>query len=63
MCFLTSHTELARLGYRVNAFRYTDKKHLDNIEKTNSHEVKLCNGLKAVIGRVYNKEFRKAFFK
>lgn len=33
ICFLTSHTELARLGYRVNAFRYIDKKHLEEIEE------------------------------
>ena len=149
ICFLTSHTELARLGYRVNAFRYIDKKHLEEInealdsflktkiqdrviycndtsgirtkinlnelliietngrklrylmmdgnehfcdgriseaaqslsqfgffhiqrsyivnlkyiEKVNSHEVTLCNGLKVVIGRVHSKEFKKAFFK
>ena len=149
ICFLTSHTELARLGYRVNAFRYIDKKHLEEIdealdsflktkiqdrviycndtsgirikinlnelllvetngrklrylmlddsehlcegrisetaqslsqfgffhiqrsyivnlkyiEKVNSHEVILCNGLKVVIGRVHSKEFKKAFFK
>lgn len=25
ICFLISHTELARLGYRVNVFRYIDK--------------------------------------
>lgn len=31
VCFLTSHNELARLGYRVNAFRYIDKKHLEEI--------------------------------
>ncbi len=31
ICFLTSHTELARFGYRVNAFRYIDKKHLEEI--------------------------------
>ncbi len=31
LCFLTLHTELARLGYRVNAFRYIDKKHLEEI--------------------------------
>ena len=31
ICFLTSHTELARWGYRVNAFRYIDKKHLEEI--------------------------------
>lgn len=31
ICFLTSHTELARLGYKVNAFRYIDKKHLEEI--------------------------------
>jgi len=31
VCFLTSHTELARLGYKVNAFRYIDKKHLEEI--------------------------------
>ena len=33
VCFLTSHTELARLGYRVNAFRYIDKKHLEEINE------------------------------
>lgn len=33
ICFLTSHTELARLGYRVNAFRYIDKKHLEEIHE------------------------------
>ena len=149
VCFLTSHTELARLGYRVNAFRYIDKKHLEEIneaidfflktkiqdrivscndtagihikislnelllietngrklrylmldgsehlcegqiseaartpfpfgffqihrsyivnlkyiEKASSHEVTLCNGLKAVIGRAYGKAFKKEFFK
>ena len=129
ICFLTSHTELARLGYRVNAFRYIDKKHLEEInealdfflktkiqdrlvetygrklrylmlddrehfcegrisetakklspfgffqiqrsyivnlkyiEKVNSHEVTLSNGLKVVIGRVRSKEFKKEFFK
>lgn len=31
ICFLTSHTELARRGYRVNAFRYIDKKYLEEI--------------------------------
>ncbi|WP_310601776.1 LytR/AlgR family response regulator transcription factor [Anaerosporobacter sp.] len=31
ICFLTSHTELARWGYRVNAFRYIDKKHLEEM--------------------------------
>lgn len=149
ICFLTSHTEFARLGYRVNAFRYIDKKHLEEInealdiflktrlqdrivccndtsgicikinlnelllvetngrklrylmldgsehfcqgrisetaqslsrfgffqiqrsyivnlkyiEKVNSHEITLCNGLKVVIGRAHSKEFKKAFFK
>ena len=149
VCFLTSHTELARLGYRVNAFRYIDKKHLEEIEeaidfflktkiqdrivfcndtagirikislnelllvetngrklrylmldgsehlcegqiseaarslsrfgffqihrsyivnlkyieKVNSHEVTLSNGLKVVIGRIHSKEFKKEFFK
>ncbi len=149
VCFLTSHTELARLGYRVNAFRYIDKKHLEEIgeaidfflktkiqdrivscndtdgirikislselllietsgrklrylmldgsehlcegqiseaarnlsrfgffqihrsyivnlkyiEKVNSHEVTLCNGLKVVIGRIHCKEFKKEFLK
>ena len=149
ICIVTSHTELARLGYRVNAFRYIDKKHLEEINealdfflktkiqdqivyfndvsgihtkinlkelllvetngrklrylmldgsehlcegkisgtaqslsqfgffhiqrsyivnlkyinKVNSHEVTLCNGLKVVIGRVHSKEFKKAFFK
>ncbi len=33
ICFLTSHTELARLGYRVNAFRYIDKMHLEEIHE------------------------------
>jgi DNA-binding LytR/AlgR family response regulator len=33
VCFLTSHTEMARLGYRVNAFRYIDKKHLEEINE------------------------------
>ncbi len=149
VCFLTSHTELARFGYRVNAFRYIDKKHLEEIneaidfflktkiqdrivfcngtagirikislnelllvetngrklrylmldgsehlcegqisetarslsqfgffqihrsyivnlkyiEKVNSHEVTLCNGLKVVIGRIHSKEFKKEYFK
>lgn len=31
ICFLTSHTEMARLGYKVNAFRYIDKKYLEEI--------------------------------
>lgn len=149
ICFLTSHTEMARLGYRVNAFRYIDKRHLEEIdealdsflktkiqdrmfycndssgirtkinlnelllietngrklrylmldgsehlcegrisetaqslsqfgffhiqrsyivnlkyiEKVNSREVTLCNGLKVAIGRIHSKEFKKAFFK
>ena len=49
VCFLTSHTELARLGYRVNAFRYIDKKHLEEIEealdsflKTKIQERNIC---------------------
>lgn len=33
VCFLTSHTELARHGYKVNAFRYIDKKYLDEIDE------------------------------
>lgn len=33
ICFLTSHTELARAGYRVNAFRYIDKRHLEEIDE------------------------------
>ncbi len=33
ICFLTSHIELARLGYRVNAFRYIDKRHLEEIDE------------------------------
>lgn len=149
VCFLTSHTELARSGYRVNAFRYIDKKHLEEIhealdfffatriqdrmiycndtngickkinlnglllvetygrklrylmldgsehfcegkisemaqnlsqfgffqiqrsyivnlkyiERVNSREITLCNGLKIVIGRTHSKEFQKEFFK
>ena len=31
VCFLTSHTEMARQGYRVNAFRYIDKKYPEEI--------------------------------
>ena len=31
ICFLTSHTELARSGYKVNAFRYIDKRHLEEV--------------------------------
>ena len=31
ICFLTSHIELARWGYRVNAFRYIDKRRLEEI--------------------------------
>ena len=149
VCFLTSHTEMARLGYRVNAFRYIAKKHLEEInealdffletriqdriiyckdntgickkinlnelllietygrklkyrmldgseyfcegrisetaknlsqfgffqiqrsyivnlkyiEKVNSREVALCNGVEVVIGRAHSKEFKKEFFK
>lgn len=33
ICFLTSHTEMARCGYRVNAFRYIDKKHLEEMDE------------------------------
>lgn len=33
ICFLTSHTEMARYGYKVNAFRYIDKKYLEEIEE------------------------------
>lgn len=33
ICFLTSHTELARQGYRVNAFRYIDKMHLEEMNE------------------------------
>lgn len=33
ICFLTSHTEMARQGYRVNAFRYIDKKYPEEIEE------------------------------
>lgn len=149
ICFLTSHEELARLGYRVNAFRFIDKRHLEEIdealgffmktriqdrtieckdtagirvaislnelllvetsgrklryllldgreylcegrisetarslsrfgffqvqrsyivnlkyiERVNSHEITLCNGLEIVIGRTRSKEFKKEFFK
>lgn len=34
---------------------------LKYIEKVNSHEVMLCNGLKVIIGRAHNKAFKKAF--
>ncbi len=149
ICFLTSHTEMARYGYKANAFRYIDKKYLDEIdealdfffqtriqeriiycedtagirrginlrelllietngrklrylmlngsehicegritetaqslspfgffhvqrsyivnlkyiERVNSREIMLCNGVKIAIGRVHSKEFKKAFFK
>lgn len=33
VCILTSHTELARQGYRVGAFRYIDKRYLEEIEE------------------------------
>ena len=36
---------------------------LKYIEKVNSHEVTLCNGLKVVIGRIHCKEFKKEFLK
>lgn len=149
VCFLTSHTEMARLGYRVNAFRYIDKRHLEEInealdfffeiriqdriifcndkngictkinlneillvetfgrklrylmlngdeyfcegrisetakslsqfgffwiqrsyivnlkyiERVNSRQITLCNGLEVMIGRTHSKEFKKEFFK
>lgn len=149
ICFLTSHTEMARHGYKVNAFRYIDKKYFEEIdealdsffktkiqertiyckdtagirhrinlkelllietsgrklrylmrngsehicegrisetaqslspfgfscvqrsyivnlkyiERVNSHEIMLCNGLKIAIGRVHSKEFKKEFFR
>lgn len=31
ICFLTSHIEFSREGYKVNAFRYIDKRHLNEI--------------------------------
>ena len=30
---LTTHTELARLGYKVDAFRYIDKLHLEDLQE------------------------------
>ncbi len=33
ICFLTSHAEMARLGYKVNAFRYIDKKYMEEISE------------------------------
>ncbi len=33
ICFLTSHAEMARRGYRVNAFRYIDKKYLEEMDE------------------------------
>ena len=49
VCFLTSHTEMARQGYRVNAFRYIDKKYLEEIDealdfffKTKMQERTIC---------------------
>lgn len=40
VCFLTSHTELARAGYRVNAFRYIDKRHPEEIDEALEHFLK-----------------------
>ena len=33
ICFLTSHLECAREGYKYNAFRYLDKTHLEEVEE------------------------------
>ena len=33
LCFLTSHVEYSRQGYKFNAFRYIDKLHLDEINE------------------------------
>ncbi len=33
ICFLTSHTEMARQGYKVNAYRYIDKKYMEEIDE------------------------------
>ena len=33
ICFLTSHVELSREGYKFNAFRYIDKLHLEEINE------------------------------
>jgi len=33
ICFLTSHIEYARMGYKVNAYRYIDKYYLDEINE------------------------------
>lgn len=33
ICFLTSHIEFARQGYRFNAFRYIDKLHFEEIDE------------------------------
>lgn len=149
VCFLTSHPEMARQGYKVNAFRYIDKKYMEEIdealdaffktkiqehiiyckdtagiriginlselllvetngrklrylmldgrehfcegrisemaksladfgffyiqrsyivnlkyiERVNSREIMLCNGLEIAIGRVHSREFKKEFFK
>ncbi|ORX84603.1 hypothetical protein BCR32DRAFT_266222 [Anaeromyces robustus] len=34
ICFLTSHIEYVRMGYKVNAYRYIDKYYLDEIHDT-----------------------------
>ena len=36
---------------------------LKYIEKANSREITLCNGLALAIGRTHGKEFKKAFFR
>lgn len=33
ICFVTSHLEMARLGYKVNAFRFIDKCQLDEVNE------------------------------
>lgn len=36
LIILTTHAELSRMGYRVNAFRYIDKMHLEELDEAMS---------------------------
>ena len=60
VCFLTSHNEMARLGYRVNAFRYIDKRHLEEVyealdfflETRIQDRIIYCNGTNGIRTRI-----------
>ena len=60
VCFLTSHTELARFGYRFHAFRYIDKKHLEEmnealdffLETRIQDRIIYCNGTNGICTKI-----------